>query len=204
MRKRAKQNIFFVDDVPNVCKTVSRTLVQGGFDVSCFTRATDCLAQLEQSDNTPCNLLITDVKMPGMDGIELLKKAKRIAPLLPVLVITGFGDIPMTVKAMKAGATSFIEKKHLGRQNLLSTVKSLLKQDGWANPRLNKLFTKTEKIILRLILAGKTNKEIAIIRNCVESTIEDHRNNIYRKVGVHNLAGLFKWAYEMGLLPVNK
>lgn len=204
MRNRAKQHIFFVDDVPNVCKTVSRTLTQGGFNVSCFTCAADCLDQLEQSDSTLCNLLITDVKMPGMDGIELLKKAKSIAPLLPVLVITGFGDIPMAVKAMKAGAINFIEKKHLGRQNLLSTVKSLLKQDGWANPRLDKLFTKTEKIILRLILAGKTSKEIAIIRNCVKSTIEDHRNNIYRKVGVHNLAGLFKWAYEMGLLPENK
>ena len=204
MRKRAKQHIFFVDDVPNVCKTVRRTLVQGGFDVSCFTRATDCLTQLEQSDNTPCNLLITDVKMPGMDGIELLKKARRIAPLLPVLVITGFGDIPMAVKAMKAGATNFIEKNQLSRQNLLSTVKSLLTKDGWANPRLDQLFTKTEKIILRLILAGKTNKEIAIIRHCTLSTIEDHRNNIYRKAGVHNLAGLFKWAYEIELLPVNR
>jgi two-component system response regulator TtrR len=204
MRKRAKQHIFFVDDVPNVCKTVRRTLIQAGFDVSCFTRAIDCLTQLEQSENTPCNLLITDVKMPDMDGIELLKKARRIAPLLPVLVITGFGDIPMAVKAMKAGATNFIEKNQLSRQNLLSTVKSLLKKDGWANPRLEKLFTKTEKIILRLILAGKTSREIAIIRNCALSTIEDHRNNIYRKAGVHNLAGLFKWAYEAELLPVNR
>ena len=96
-----EQHIFFVDDEPKIRKVVGRTLEQVGYKVSCFSRASDCLEQLR---SRPCDLLIADVKMPGMDGIELLAKVKCIIPSLPVLVITGYGDVQMAVTALKAGA----------------------------------------------------------------------------------------------------
>lgn len=191
-----RQHVFFVDNEPNIRKVVSRTLTQIGLKVSCFARAVDCLEQLRSKT---CDLLITDVKMPEMDGIELLTKAKRIVPWLHVLVITGYGDIPMAVKAVKAGAADFIEKP-LSRHNLVSSVESLLKRNAWAEPMLGKLLTKTEIMVLRFILDGKSNKEIASLRHRAISTIEDHRSKIYKKIGVRNLSDLFKWAAKMGLI----
>ena len=83
MARVGKQHVFVVDDESSVRKVVAKTLERLGVEVTCFARATDCLEQLGQK---PCDLLITDVKMPEMDGINLLEKAKRIAPWLPVLV----------------------------------------------------------------------------------------------------------------------
>jgi len=201
MANSTEQHIFFVDDEPKVRKAVGRALEQLGSKVSCFACAADCLEQLSSGT---CDLLITDVKMPGMDGIELLTEAKRIVPWLQVLVITGYGDIPMAVRALKAGASNFIEKP-LDRQSFLLVVESLLERNAWADPLLGKLLTRTEMKVLCLILDGKSNKEIAYLRHRALRTIEDHRNHIYRKVGVHNLVDLVKWAAGMGLveLPEN-
>jgi len=202
MINNAEQHIFFVDDEPKVCKAVGRTLEQLGSKVSCFACAADCLEQLRSQT---CDLLITDVKMPEMDGIELLTEARRIIPWLQVLVITGYGDIPMSVRALKAGASNFIEKP-LDRQSFLSAVESLLKRNAWADPLLGKLLTRTEMKVLRFILKGKSNKEIAYLRNRSIRTIEDQRSHIFRKFGVDNLVDLTKRAAEMGLvdLPANK
>ncbi|GAH45808.1 unnamed protein product [marine sediment metagenome] len=131
--------------------------------------------------------------MPEMDGIELLTEARRIVPSLPVLVITGYGDIPMAVKAVKAGALDFIEKP-LDRQSFLSAVESVLKRNAWADPLLGKLLTRIEIKVLRFILKGKSNKEIAYLRNRSIRTIEDQRNHIFRKFGVDNLVDLTKRA----------
>jgi two-component system response regulator FixJ len=191
-----RQHVFFVDDEPKVRKAVRRTLEQIGLKVSCFARAADCLEQLRSKT---CDLLITDVKMPEMDGIELLTEAKRTIPWLHVLVITGYGNIPMAVKAVKAGASEFIEKP-LGRGNLVLAVESVLKRNAWADPMLGKLLTKTEIMVLRFILDGKSNKEIASLRHRAVSTIEDHRSKIYKKIGVRNLSDLFKWAAKIGLI----
>ena len=202
MINSTEQHIFFVDDESKVCKAVSRTLEQLGSKVSCFACAADCLEQLRSQT---CDLLITDVKMPEMDGIELLAEAKRTVPWLQVLVITGYGDIPMAVRALKAGASNFIEKP-LDRQSFLSVVEFLLKRNAWADPLLGKLLTKTERIVLRFILKGKSNKEIAYLRNRSIRTIEDQRSHIFHKFGVDNLVDLTKRAAEMGLvdLPANK
>jgi FixJ family two-component response regulator len=200
MTKRAKKHIFFVDDEPKVCKAVRRTLVRTGLKVSCFACAADCLKQLHLDD---CDLLITDVKMPGMDGIELLKEAKRIAPWLNVLLITGYGDIPMAVRAMKAGATNFIEKP-LDRNGFLSMVQSILERDVSSKQLLDAGLTPAEMKVLRFILDGKSNKEIADLLHRHIRTIEFHRRNIYRKLGADNLLDLIRQAAEIGLLDLPK
>jgi DNA-binding NtrC family response regulator len=94
MVNNTKPHIFFVDDEPKMFEVIGEILVELGPKISCFTNAADCLKQL---DSQRCDLVITDVKMPGMDGIELLTEIRRSAPWLPVMVITGYGDIQMAV-----------------------------------------------------------------------------------------------------------
>lgn len=189
MTNVAKQHVFFVDDEPKVCKMVGRTLEQASLKVTCFTDPTDCLKQLRC--RTSCDLLVTDVKMPGMDGIELLIEVKRIIPSLPVLVITGYGDIPIAVKALRVGALDFIEKP-LDRQSFLLAVESALKQNAQTPRPMGGVLTKTEFEVLRLILDGKSNKEMARLQHRSVRSIEDHRSRIMRKLGVNNLVDLVK------------
>jgi two-component system response regulator FixJ len=137
--------------------------------------------------------------MPGMDGIEFLAQVKHIAPWLPVLVITGYGDIPMAVKALKLGASDFIEKPING-ETLLSTVQLLLKRTTPPDTLLGKALSKTEMMVLRLILDGKNNSEIAYLRHRSVRTIEDQRCRIMRNLGVHNVVDLVKRATVMGLV----
>jgi len=170
-----------------------------GSKVSCFACAADCLEKLRFQR---CDLLITDVRMPGMDGIKLLIEARRIIPLLPVVVITGYGDIPMAVRAMKAGASNFIEKP-LERKGFLSIVESALKQIRPAKPRMGRPLTKAEMRIFRLLLEDKTNYEIAELLHRSVRTIEDHRHNIMRKFGTKTLAGLVRQAAALGLFEVS-
>ncbi|MHC4623697.1 MAG: response regulator transcription factor [Planctomycetota bacterium] len=197
-----KQCIFLVDDEPQVRKTVGKTLDHLGpeVEVKCFATAADCLEELRRER---CDLLVTDVKMPDMDGIDLLAQAKRLIPALPVLVITGYGDVPMAVRAMKHGATDFVEKP-LDRDYLLSTAQGLLKQTTIPDPLADKTLTKTEMTILRLILDGRTNKEIAAILHRSIRTVEDHRYNIMHKLSVDNLIDLVRRAATMGLFELPK
>ena len=188
------KRVFFVDDEPDVCQAVARTLEQIGLKVRCFTRADDCLEQLCSQS---CDLLITDLRMPGIDGMELLMKVKRTMPSLPVLILTGYGDIPTAVKAIKGGAYDFIEKP-FSRETLVLAVKSLLEQTKPPEVLKSGLLTPTEVIILRLVLQGKSNREIAELLSRSERTIEWHRSRIMRKLGVDNVIDLVTKAISLG------
>jgi len=191
-----KQRIFFVDDEPKVQELVGETLEKAGFKASCFAGAADCLERLRTDK---CDLLITDVKLPGMSGLELLAEVKRFFPSLSVVVITGYGDIPMAVRAMKAGAADFIEKP-LEKLSLLSAVKFALEPITATDPLLRRGLTRAEMRVLRLILDGKTNKEAARLLHRSISTIEVHRKHIMRKLGVDNIVDLIKQATTIGLV----
>jgi len=192
----AKRHIFFVDDEPKIRAIVGETLEGVGFKVSCFASAMDCLKELRSQR---CDLLITDVRMPEMDGIELLREAKRIAPWLRVLLVTGYGDVPMAVAAFKTGAVDLIEKP-LDRETLLSAIESVLKQITPVEPLLGESLTKTEMRVLSLLMDSKGNKGIARLLRRSVRTIETHRCRIMRKFGVDNLLDLFKRATAMGLV----
>ena len=200
--KQNKQRIFFVDDEPKIRQVVCETLREFGFEVSCFARAADCLERLH---SRTCDLLITDVKMPEMDGIELLTETQSFAPWLPVLLVTGYGDVPMAATAFKAGAVDFVEKP-LDRQTLLSAVESILKRINPSDRLLGKALTRTEMKVLRLILDGKSNKEIAHLLRRAIRTIEWHRSHIMSKFGVNNVVDLVKRAAVVGLVerPTNE
>ena len=186
--KTKKYDVFFVDDEAGIRKIISEELQHIGCSVRCFERAQNCLDVIDKQN---CNLLITDVKMPGMDGLTLLKRIRRIAPWISVMVITGFGDIPMSVRAMKAGAADFIEKP-LDRKVFLHKVKTILKKDDFVETPVGQKLTKTEKKVLKLILEGMGNKEIAYKFDRTVRTVERHRSSIMKKFNVYNVVDLVK------------
>jgi len=141
--------------------------------------------------------------MPEMDGIKLLAKVKGMMPSLPVLVITGYGDVPAAVKAMNNGALDFIEKP-LDRESFLSSVESALKRSARPHLPVAKVLTKTEMRILRQLLDGKSTKEIARLQHRSVRTIEDHRHHIMHKLGVDNLVDLVKQAAVVRLVNVQE
>ena len=198
MTNGVTRHIFFVDDEASIRETVRRTLNGPDIDVSCFASANDCLKHLRSKK---CDLLITDVRMPGMDGLELIGHARRIVPWIAVLVVSGYGDIPMAVRALKAGAADFLEKP-LTKQGLLSAIESALAQNT-PDPVAGKELTKAERRVLHFILEGKSNRETAEMLHRSEKTIEVHRNHIMRKLGVDNIVALIKRAAAMGLMDLS-
>lgn len=198
MADRAKQHIFFVDDEPKIQEVVSEALKELGAEVSCFSRASDCLERLR---GEPCDLLITDVKMPEMDGMELLSELRCIAPWVPVLIITGYADISMAFSAGKKGAVDFMEKP-LNREGFLRKVKSLLQRRAMQDSRVGRPLTKAETRVLKLLVRGKSNKEIAQLLHRSIRTVEVHRSQIMRKFGVSSLAELMGRVIAMGLVEV--
>jgi two-component system response regulator FixJ len=188
--------VVFVDDEPRVRYAVSKTLERVGIGVQCFSLAKDCLAYLA-SDR--CDLLITDMKMPEMSGLELLQEVKQQLPWLPVLVVTGYGDVPAAVRAMKAGAADFIEKP-LDRDRFLRTVQLLLEQNSRHAALEQCALTRTEMRILYLILDGKNSREIAAVLHRSHRTIEVHRGHVMQKMGATSVIELLRRAVDMGLL----
>jgi FixJ family two-component response regulator len=135
--------------------------------------------------------------MPGRDGLELLDDVKRAIPWLPVIVVTSYGDVPMAVEAVKAGAFDFIQKP-LDPDTFLTKVGSALQQDALADILRGKPLTETETKVLRLILQGRSNKEIAHMLCRSVRTIEVHRNHIMHKLKVNNVVDLVKKAIDLG------
>jgi FixJ family two-component response regulator len=196
MRSRAQQHVFLVDDEPKILAAARATLESIGFKVTCFARGSDCLKKMA---GRKCDLLVTDVRMPGIDGMELLAETRHVAPWLPVLILTAYGDVSMTARAFKSGAFDFIQKP-FDRETLISAVIDILKKTGPVDRLLGKSLTRTEMRVLRLLLEGRSNKETALLLNRSVRTIENHRARIMRKLGVDNLLDLYKRAVAMGLI----
>jgi len=195
-RKVRRRRIYVVDDVEEVCVAVRWTLERTGCEVRTFRSPAACLRQLRRS---PCHLLITDVRMPEMDGMELLREVKRIVPLLPVIVITGYGDVPKAVKAMRAGAEDYIEKP-LSWKVLLPPVRSVLRRMAMVPAAALRPLTRRQLEVMPMVLAGMSNPEIAdvLCRTC--RTVEDHVRHILRKHGVKNRKELIVQRARLGLL----
>ena len=196
MSQTIKQHIFFLDDEPEVRQVVKETLQNPDIDVTCFESPAECLAELRSKR---CDLLITDLKMPEKDGIELLAEVKQEAPWVSVLVITGYGDVPTAVKAIKGGAVDFIEKP-LVKKTFVRKIKAILQHKIPIHTHLGKPLTRAEASILRLIMEGKSNRVIANILKRSIRTIEVHRSHLMRKLGVDNLIDLVKAGAAMGLI----
>lgn len=195
MVRKNVQTVFVVDDEEPIRRAITRTLKELDVEVVSFDCAKECLRFVSARQ---CHLLITDIKMPEMDGIELLRSVKDAAPWLPVLMVTGFGDVPLAVKALKMGAADFIEKP-LERKSFLASVKQQLEKSRHLDALLGKTLTKAECRILRFIITGQSSKDIAEQLFRSVRTVELHRQHIMRKLGVKNVVELVQRVNAMGL-----
>jgi two-component system response regulator FixJ len=199
MNDHTGEYVYVVDDEPKVRTVLRKTLERAGLTVSCFGSADDCLACL---DTGKCDLLITDVRMPEKDGIELLVEARKLQPWLPVLVVTGFGDVPMAVKALKAGAGDFIEKP-LDRDTFLEAVRRLLSRNTVPRVLLDRTLTRMELKVLCHILDGRNNREIADALSRSHRTVEVHRRHLMQKLGASNVVELLRQAARLRLFDLD-
>jgi FixJ family two-component response regulator len=164
---------------------VQRTLASAEMQVSVFSCAEDCLAALAAQ---ACDVVITDVRMEGMDGLSLLQEIKHRFPWLQVIIVTAYGDIPLAMAALKAGAADFVQKP-LDREELLLAVRNALKTGRPVSfPR--EAISHAEAQVLRLFLEGRTSKETAQALKRSTRTVEAHRYRLMCKFGVHNAVQL--------------
>ncbi|KTC90527.1 response regulator [Fluoribacter dumoffii] len=187
--------VFIVDDDPEICQALRWLFESVDIPVSTYENAKDFLVNYDPRQQ---GCLIIDVRMPLMSGLELLEHLNASKTQLSVIMITGYGDIPMAVRAMKAGATDFILKP-VNHQYLLEiTQKCLQKSSDYpVQPqtdffeRIERL-TKRERQVMDLVIEGKLNKQIAHELDISISTVEVHRANVMRKMEAKTLAELIK------------
>jgi two-component system response regulator FixJ len=201
MNESAVACVFVVDDDECIRAAVCAMLKRAKYDCVCFPDVVSCLEEIKTQNRDlgeGCDVLISDVRMPGKDGLELLSEVRALFPWIPVIMMTAYGSIPMSVQAVKTGAFDFIEKP-VEEAKLLSVVESaLLRGAELHDPLVGKPLTRTERIVLCLILEGISNKRIAYILERSERTIEVHRSRVMRKLGVDNLVDLVKKSTAMG------
>ena len=188
-------HVFFVDDEPTVRMAAERALGSSGMQVNVLSSAEDCLTMLS---GQTCDVVITDVRMEGMDGISLLHTIRRRFPWLPIIITTGYGDIPLAVAAMKAGAADFLEKP-LDREQQLLAIRKALEVSKRPEPPLCEGLSDLETQVLRLVCDGRTSKEIADALHRSVRTVEGHRHHVMQKFAARNIAQLVQRANELGL-----
>lgn len=189
--------VHIVDDDEAVRQSLAFMLSSAGLAVRLYDSAK---AFLDGLDVIQCGCLITDVRMPEMTGIELLHCLKERAPCLPAIVITGHGDVPLAVEAMKAGAVDFIEKP-FDEQAILDAVKAALERtegvpDGdfaVVTARLHNL-SERERQVLEGLVAGQPNKVIAAALGISPRTVEVYRANLMAKMEAKTLSELIRMA----------
>jgi FixJ family two-component response regulator len=187
--------VFVVDDDLSVREALSSLIRSVGLRVQTFASAKEFLA-FERPDATAC--LVLDVRMPGLNGLELQRELSLGERPLPIIFITGHGDIPMTVRAMKAGAVDFLAKP-FREQDLLDAIAHSLERDGAARQQRAELaeiqarydtLTSREREVIALVVRGMRNKQTAAELGITEVTVKVHRHNIMEKMGARSLPGL--------------
>jgi len=197
--------VFVIDDDDAVRQSIAFLLKTAGIGVREFESARAFLDVLPQVD---FGCIITDVRMPDINGIELLRAVRESKPDLPVIVITGHGDVPLAVEAMKLGAADFLEKP-FDDDLLIASVQSALSQEADAakrkaeiagiNDKLNALSNR-ERQVLEGLVVGKANKVIAFDLGISPRTVEIYRANLMTKMSANSLSDLVRMAMISGIL----
>lgn len=195
--------VHVIDDDASFRVSLARLLKASGYTVETHASAADFLAEL--GDGAGC--VVTDLRMPGMDGLELQQALKRGANVLPVVFLTGEGDIPTTVQAMRQGAEDFLTKR-APKEELLAAVDRAIARDARSraeSARLHALWARFDNLtnreleVLRHVVAGRLNKQIAANLGISERTVKLHRTAITTKLQAHSVAELTRLAQASGL-----
>jgi two-component system response regulator FixJ len=195
--KSAQPTVYIVDDDDGMRRALDTLLTTVGFATASFARPGEFVAAFEI--NTP-GCLVLDIRMPEMSGLELQRKLNSMGSMLPVIFVTGHGDVPMAVQAMKEGAFEFIQKP-FREQELLDHINHALQQDA-ANRNsiarrsdvLGRLETLTprERQVMDMVVDGAANKVIALDLKLSERTVEIHRAKVMEKMSARSVAHLVK------------
>ena len=200
--------VYVVDDHPSVRRAIKRLVESEGLQVELFGSAPEFL-QGRRPDAPSC--LVLDIKLPGITGLDFQHQLSGAGIRIPIIFITGHGDIPMTVRAMKAGAVEFLTKPFLG-ENLLDAIQMALERDRTKRREESEIavlqerfdsLTPREQEILPLVVSGRLNKQIAAVLGTSEITIKVHRASAMRKMQAESLADLVGMAGRLGL-PVGQ
>ena len=195
--------VIVVDDDEAVLDSLQVMLEADGFAVETFDRAR---ALLERYDRAGHSCIVTDVRMPDMDGLALLQALKARGPLPPVIVMTGHGDVPLAVRAMKLGARDFLEKP-FDPGALIRSIRELLAPPapaGVADDPLGRrvaTLTPREREVLEQLVIGRSNKAIARELGISPRTVEIHRARVMEKMQAESLSQLVRMAFVAGIDP---
>ncbi|MCK6389961.1 MAG: response regulator transcription factor [Azonexus sp.] len=202
MSDTPQQNIYVVDDDDAMRDSMTWLLEGEGYRVACYASGAQFLAA-RHAGMRGC--LVLDVRMPEMSGLELYEKLAALGSRLPVIFVTGHGDVPMAVAALQRGACDFIEKP-FHNEDLLSRIRRALTldeencarhaRDSAIAQRLEQL-TQREREVLDLVVAGKLNKQIADTLDISMKTVEAHRARVMDKMGVRTLAELVRAVMQL-------
>jgi len=202
------QTVYIVDDDDAVRESLAVFLETAGFKIATFDSGNAFMDGLDAAGN---GCLIIDVRMPGLGGLEIQQRLADRNATLPVIIITGHGDLPMAVKAMKAGAVDFIEKP-FDAEALTQSVKNALKssaenlqeanQTAEIEQRLGRLTTRERQVLDELVI-GNLNKVIAYNLDISPRTVEIHRARAMEKMQARNLAHLVRMTITAGAVAQN-
>jgi FixJ family two-component response regulator len=196
--------VFVVDDDATIREALKSLLRSVGLQVELFATTREFLER--KRPDVP-NCLVLDVRLPGTSGLDFQRKLAEAGVPIPIIFITGHGDIPMSVRAMKAGAVEFLTKPFRD-QDLLDAIQVALEMDGARRRREGEIalirerfesLTPREREILPLVVSGLLNKQIAAQIGTSETTVKVHRSQLMRKMGADSLANLVRIAERIGI-----
>jgi RNA polymerase sigma factor (sigma-70 family) len=196
--------VFVVDDDASVREALKSLIRSVGLQVELFRSAQEFL-QWKKPDAASC--LILDIRLPGISGLDFQRKLAEVGNFIPIIFITGHGDIPMSVRAMKGGAVEFLTKPFRD-QDLLDAIHVALERDRARRQREDEIatlkdrfewLTPREREVLPLVVSGLPNKQIAAEIGTSETTVKVHRGQLMRKMGADSLPELVRMAERIGI-----
>lgn len=197
--------VFLIDDDLSVRRALTRLIRSAGYQVRAFASAREFLETPPDGDGPAC--LVLDVRLPGLSGLELQQALQGDHAAMPIIFITGHGDIPMSVKAMKAGAVDFLQKP-VKDKVLLQAIEQALQRavrERTEREELDQIrrrfdtLTPREREVLALVITGMLNKQIAFELGTVEKTIKVHRARVMDKMRANSIAELVRMAEKVGI-----